>query len=82
MIGKVFVMKVDLPLYCGRESLAEEEEFLLTGLIPRTLDKGKMYGFIQRACKYKLIGDTFYMKGANLVLRQVPWKEELYKVLK
>ena len=28
-----------------------------------------------------LIGDVLYMKGADLVLRHVPWKEELYKVL-
>ena len=38
MIGKVFVMKADLPLYCGKESLAvAKEEFLLTGLVPRLL---------------------------------------------
>ena len=68
-IGKVLVMKADLPLYCGRESLAKEEEFLLTGVVPKTLNKAKKYGFIRRARKYKLIGDTLYMKGADLVLR-------------
>ena len=74
-------MKADLPLYHGRESLALEEEFLLKGLVPKTLDKAKKYGFIRRACKYKLIGDTLYMQGADSVLRRVPWKEELYRVL-
>ena len=75
------MMKDDLPLYRGRESLASEEEFLLTGLVPKTPDKAKKYGFIRRACKYKKIGDTLYMQGDDLVLRRVRWKEELYRVL-
>lgn len=74
-------MKANLPLYPGRETLAMEEEFLLTGLVLESLDKAKKYGFIRIACKYRLIGDTLYMKGADLVLRRVPWKEELYRVL-
>ena len=35
MIGELFVIQADLPLYHGRESLAREEEFLLIGLIPK-----------------------------------------------
>ena len=58
-----------------------EEEFLLTWVIPVVIEKSKKYGFVRRATKYKLIGDTLYMKGADLVLRRVPWKEELYRVL-
>ena len=81
MIGELFVLKADLPFYHGRESLAQEEEFLLTGIIPKTIEKAKKYGFLCRACKYRLIGDILYMQGADLVLRQVPWKEELYRVL-
>ena len=81
MIRELFVMKADLSLYRGHESLALEEEFLLTGLVPKTFDKAKKYGFIRRAYKYKLIGDTLYMQGDDLVLRRVPWKEELYRVL-
>ena len=75
------MLKATLPLYQGHECLALEEEFLLTGVIPKVIEKAKKYGFVRRACKYKLIGDTLYMKGANLVLRHVPWKEELYRVL-
>ena len=81
MIGKVFVIKADVPLYHGRETLAQEEEVLLTGIIPKTIEKSKKYGFVRRASKYKLIADVLYMQGADLVLRRVPWKEELYKVL-
>lgn len=81
MIGELFVMKATLPLYCGRESLGEEEEFLLTGLIPKGIEKAKKYGFLRRVARYKLIGDVLYMLGADLVLRRVPWKEELYRVL-
>lgn len=81
MIGELFVMKADHLLYRGRETLAQEEEFLLTGLIPQGIEKSKRYSFVRRACRYKLIGDVLYMQGADLVLRRVPWKEELYKVL-
>ena len=81
MIGELFVVKADLPLYHGRESLAKEEEFLLTGIIPQAIGKTKKYGFVRRASKYKLIGDVLYMQGADLVLRCLPWKEELYRDL-
>ena len=73
--------KANIPLYHGRESLAKEEEFLLTGIISKDIEKLKKYSFVQRASKYKLIGDVLYMRGADMVLRRVPWKEELYKVL-
>ena len=52
--------------------MALEEEFLLTGVIPKVIEKAKKYGFVHRACKYKLIGDTLYMKGDDLVMRCVP----------
>ncbi|MCO5614358.1 hypothetical protein L7F22_068637 [Adiantum nelumboides] len=81
MIGEIFVLKADRPLYCGREILAREEEFLLTGVVPKDIEKPNKYGFLRRAYKYKLIGDVLYMLGVDLVLRRVPWKEELYKVL-
>ena len=68
MIGELFVMKADQFLYRGRETLAQEEEFLLTGLIPQEIEKSKKYGFVRRASKYKLIGDVLYMQGADLVL--------------
>ena len=77
MIGELFVLKAVFPLYRGQESLAQEEEFLLTGIIPKTIEKAKKYGFVRRACKYMLIGDILYMQGADHVLRRVTWKEEL-----
>ncbi|MCO5595840.1 hypothetical protein L7F22_049891 [Adiantum nelumboides] len=63
MIGKIFVLKADRPLYCGREILAREEEFLLTRVVPKDIEKPKKYGFLRRAYKYKLIGDVLYMLG-------------------
>ncbi|MCO5606023.1 hypothetical protein L7F22_060210 [Adiantum nelumboides] len=81
MIGELFVLRTNLPLYHGWESLAQEEEFLLKGIIPKDIQKSKKYGFVRRASKYKLIGDVLYMKGTDLVLRRVPWWEELYRVL-
>ncbi|MCO5614809.1 hypothetical protein L7F22_069093 [Adiantum nelumboides] len=42
----------------------------------------KIKGLLKKASKYKLIGDVLYMKGADLVLRRVPWREELYRMSK
>ena len=61
MIGELFVVKDYLPLYHGQESLAREEEFLLTGIIPQAIEKTKKYGFVHRASKYKMIGDVLYI---------------------
>ena len=61
--------------------MAQEEEFLLTGIFPEGIEKAKKYNFVRRASRYKMIGDVLYMRGADLVLRRVPWKEELYRVL-
>ena len=70
-----------MPLYYGRENLAQEEQSLLTSIILVGVEKAKKYGFVIRAWKYILIDDALYMRGANLVLWRVPWKEELYKIL-
>ena len=44
--------------------------------------KSKKYGFVRKSTKYKIIGDILYMKkGVDLVLRRVPWKADLYRVL-
>ncbi|MCO5591440.1 hypothetical protein L7F22_045423 [Adiantum nelumboides] len=66
MIGEIFVLKADRPLYCGREILAREEEFLLIGVVAKDIEKPKKYGFLHRAYKYKLIGDVLYMLGADM----------------
>ncbi|MCO5548514.1 hypothetical protein L7F22_001974 [Adiantum nelumboides] len=65
----------------GRESLEKEECFLQTGLLLAELEKSKKYAFLRRAKRYMLVGVSLYMKGADLVMRRVPWKEEIYKVL-
>ncbi|MCO5555446.1 hypothetical protein L7F22_008991 [Adiantum nelumboides] len=81
MIGQLYVIRADSPLYLGRESLEREEGFLQTGLLPAELEKSKKYAFLRHAKRYMLVGDSLYMKGADLVMRRVPWKEEIYKVL-
>ena len=53
---------------------------LTTGIIPKDIEKSKKYGFVHRACQYKLICDVLYMQGDELILRQVPWNKELYRV--
>ena len=60
MIGELFVLKADLPLYRDREVLAQEEEFLLqmTGIVPNAIQKSKKCGFMCRDYKYKLVDDV------------------------
>ncbi len=76
-----FVYNVDAPMYLGRESLAKEETYLLTGTLPLDIASSKKYGFIRRAHKYVLIGDILFMRGTDMILRRVPWKEEVYRIL-
>ena len=38
MIGELFVVNANLPLYHGQESLVREEEFLLISLIPKEVE--------------------------------------------
>ena len=49
MIGEVFVVKAEMPIYHGRENLAQEEQFLLIGILPMGVEKAKKYGFVRRA---------------------------------
>lgn len=67
-------------MYLGRESLSKEDEFLLTGELPKGIDASKKYVFVKKASRYKVINDVLFMKGADRVLRRVPWKEEIYRV--
>ena len=78
---QVFVMKTDVPMYLGRETLFKEEDFLLTGRLPEDLEKSKKYAFLRKASEYMLVGDVLFMKGTHLILRRVPWKEEIYRIL-
>ena len=81
MITEVFVMKTDVPMYMGRETLFQEEMYLLQGRLPEGMDKSKKYGFLRRASKFMMLDDILFMKGSDMVLRKVPWKEEIYTIL-
>ncbi|MCO5607224.1 hypothetical protein L7F22_061417 [Adiantum nelumboides] len=81
MITCVFVVKANAPLYHGKEMLSKEVDFLLAGILPEGLLSSKKYALMKNASKYKILDDFLYMKGSDLILRRVPWKEELYKIL-
>ncbi|MCO5576664.1 hypothetical protein L7F22_030479 [Adiantum nelumboides] len=52
MIGQLYVIRADSPLYLGRESLEKEESFLQIGLLPAELEKSKKYAFLRRAKRW------------------------------
>ena len=64
MIIEVFVIKTNEPMYLGRETLTNEECFLMIGMFPKGLESSKKYAFIRKANKYKLIDDILFMWGA------------------
>ncbi|MCO5563406.1 hypothetical protein L7F22_017048 [Adiantum nelumboides] len=72
MIGQLYVIRADSPLNLQRESLEKKEVFFQTGLLPAKLEKSKKYAFLRRAKRYMLVGDSLYMKGADLVMRRLP----------
>ena len=53
----------------------------MTGTQPSHIVSSKKYGFIRKAHKYVLIGAVLFMRGADMILRRVPWKEEVYRIL-
>lgn len=81
LIGQLYVIRSESPLYREREVLEKEVEFFQTGLFPLNLESSKKYGFVRRATKHTLLGDVLFMKVVDVVLRSVPWKEEIYRIL-
>ena len=49
MIGEVFVVKAKMPMYYGRENLAQEEQFLLIGILPMGVEKAKKVWFCEKS---------------------------------
>ena len=45
------------------------------------MDKSKKYGFLRRDSKFMMLEDVLFMKGSDMVLTKVPWKEEIYRIL-
>ena len=53
----------------------------MTGTLPSNIASSKKYGFITRVHKFVvLIGDVLFMRGVDMSLRRVPWKEEVYRI--
>ena len=65
----------------GPEDLKDVKHFLLTGECPQHLDKIQRRQLTLKVTSYQLIGEDLYHKGKDLVLRRVPTKEEIHRIL-
>lgn len=51
------------------------------GRLPQGLESSKKYGFLRKASKFMMLEDSLFMKVTDMVLRKVPRKEEMYRIL-
>ena len=73
-------MKFQCPKMQGAEDLEDVKHFLLTRECPWHLDKAQRQLFF-KVTSYQLTGDDLYHKGKDLVLRRVPTKDEIQRIL-
>ena len=75
------VLEVKEPLYRGRNWLCKEESFLIIGEVSLEVPKHQRYMFVKACELYRLIGDVLYMQGSDMILRRVPWHDEILHIL-
>ena len=78
MVGGI---KFQEPKMQGLEELEDIKYFLLTGECPRHLDKVQQHRLVTKVTSYQLIGEDLYHKGKDLVLRRVPSRDEILRIL-
>ena len=74
-------MKFQCPKIQGEEDLVDVKQFLLPRECPQHLDKIQSRQLTLKVTSYQLIGEDLYHKGKDLVLRRVPTKEEIHRIL-
>ncbi|MCO5566642.1 hypothetical protein L7F22_020319 [Adiantum nelumboides] len=77
MIGQLYVIRTDSPLYLGRESLEKEEGFLQTSLLPAKSEKSNKYASLRRAKRKDMYGQAYnvtFTIGASLVKNVKAWQ--------
>lgn len=58
-----------------------EVSFLLTGKVLVEVPKQKKYRFVKGCSSYCMVGHVLYMRGADLILRRIPWHEQILHIL-
>ena len=78
MIGAI---KLQEPKLQGKESLQDVLCFLETGEAPSHLTKGERSWLAKKVVKYRLVNEDLYCLGKDQILRKVPPKEEIHRIL-
>ena len=74
-------IKLQEPKLQGRESLQDVLCFLETGEPPPHSTKGERRWLARKAVRYRLINEDLFCKGKDQVLRKVPSKEDIHRIL-
>ncbi|MCO5548413.1 hypothetical protein L7F22_001869 [Adiantum nelumboides] len=78
MVGAI---KFKEPPFQGQETMEAILYFLETGECPKHLERVQRHCLVRKALSYQLIGKHLYHKGKDLVLRRVPFVQEIEKIL-
>ncbi|MCO5598226.1 hypothetical protein L7F22_052318 [Adiantum nelumboides] len=78
MVGAI---KFKEPLFQGQETMENILYFLEIGECPKHLERVQQHRLVRKALSYQLIGEHLYNKGKDLVLRRVPFVQEMEKIL-
>ncbi|MCO5593428.1 hypothetical protein L7F22_047442 [Adiantum nelumboides] len=78
MMGAI---KFKEPLFQEQETMEDILYFLETGECPKHLERVQRHRLVRKALSYQLIGEHLYHKGKDLVLRRVPFVQEIEKIL-
>ena len=78
----VNVVRLQEPMYLGRQSLHEEEHVLHTGFARKGLSSQKRYAITKHAMQYVMIGKYMYHKGVDGIMRRVLCHDEIFDCLK
>ena len=53
----------------------------MKGKVPDSVLKSQKYRFVKKCSSYYLIDYVLYMKRPDLMLRRIPWQEEILQIL-
>ncbi|MCO5560329.1 hypothetical protein L7F22_013941 [Adiantum nelumboides] len=78
MVGAI---KFKEPLFQGQETMEDILYFLETGECPKHLERVQRHCLVRKALSYQLIGEHLYHEGKDIVLRRVPFVQEIERIL-
>lgn len=79
---EVVAVKLQEPRFQGQDEMQDITQFLMMGECPEHLSKEQKRWLVRKATRYQLIEDKLYHKGRDLVLRRVPFSQDIESILR